>query len=785
MTRSRRSRVRWTLLLIVTLSCSALLSCAGEKWVWPRRDWYPSIAKFFKYIGDSEDASDSKKFEKFIDLFTPAARDEFLGTFGGPEAFRNAVGEQFSVEMPWPGHFRRFALGLGRYLSAVQYDKDGRTAVATTMVSQEAGEYELNHARLYRFNFSYDGDDWKISGFEFVRRDPTISNMQPAYVYSVAAFFVFNAFIIFTWTVDWYRKLFTAYVDILEWILGLRKALLRRIWCPIFTLVMCPLAFFGIVRLFAEFAPRTFNSHVGFLLVLLLVATFMSLAILKEVFDYYHAKAADFALWEMRRDPIAMMLGRARPQFRFDAETYRRVTVFLVLIVMAFGVIGFLPYRKKFRVSVVSQTELVFSVESRVKTAVETTIARLPSFQAQYELASVPAGESYPMIEEVHSQDGVFYRVAFSRRAIGYVPASSVEQIDRTVEFRIEGDYINYLEQLGDVLQLSDPLPEEDPQARILAEAFLHEAMRGIRLADLRGLTRAINDINRSIEFDPVFGDLYMHRAVALAGIGRLLRDDAMHNAFGLSGTAVSNPDKVDVIFYRAHQNLELAERLEVDPALLQAVDTLIEIYRGREVAPVEGLESRHPYALLSQIYTSQDTQSAIEAADALLRIEPDNARALNDRGILRAVDDRTLAEAAFDQVSRVSGGFIEGLTNLATTKLARDRAEGLSELSAIVENEPDFNYRARLVRNFFIINVIAWVVLTLTVIMVLFGTLRLVFKSKMDRVVVRSRWGSFYRLTLLLLLLLFISVRSVVWALPSYGEVGPLVPSLLSVIGR
>ncbi|MCP4898173.1 MAG: hypothetical protein GY906_14465 [bacterium] len=798
----RKWRARVIHILLVVVCAGVLGSCSAQRWVSPRKHWYPSIAKFFKYLEDPANASDTVEFEAFTDLFTDEARDDLLVMFGGPEAFRHAVSEQGSVELPWPGHFRRFALGLGRYLAAVQYDKEGRVATATTMVSREDGDFRIDQARLYRFRFDYDGSKWKISGFKFVRRDPTLANVQPGYVYTVAGFVVFNALallpfllpflfiiikpkVLVSWTFGCYKAVFAVFIAVLEMILGFRKALLRRVWAPFFTLVLCPLVFLGLLRGFTSIAPRIFNSHVGFLLVLLLVASFMSLAILKEVFDFYHAKAAGVAVRDMQRDPRAVILGRRQPHFRFDAETYKRVTVSLVLMVMAFGVIGFLPYRNKFRVSVTSETQLVFSVEGRVETAAATTVSRLPSVQQQYVLAEVGAGESFPMIEEVNSEEGVFYRVAFNRRALGYLPAEAVERIDQTLEFRLEGDYINYLEQLGYVLNVSDPASEVDPEARILANAFLDEATRGIRKADLRSLTRSINDLNRAIEFDPVYGDLYLHRALALAGVGRFLRDDAVCNAFGLAGDAVANPDKVNVLFYRAAQNVDMAERLGTDAGATQAVRTLIGMYRGKRLEAMAVTEGQHPLVLLSQIYEAAEPAAAIEAAEALLRVEPDNARVLNDRGILLAAQNRSVAQTAFDQVTRVSRGLIEGRTNLATCKLAGDRVQGLAELNEIIASESDFTHRARFVRNLFWVNAIAIVVFPLTAALAIVGVFRLARMGIMTKVAHRSAIGAAIRLAFLLVVLLILSFQSVAWTLPSYGEVGPLLPWMLTLIGQ
>jgi len=806
----REKLARLALLLIVATVSVVVWSYATRSRVLPRRDWYPSIAKFFKYVEDGDNAPDQARFDAFSDLFTPEARGNFIANrfeatpFISLHADASTVASVAGAGMPWPGHFRRFVPGLGRFLAAVEFDKDGRSAIATTMVSREHGDLRLDEARLYRFTFEKDGSKWKIAGFEFVRRDPTISNVQPAYVYTVAGFVVFNALallpflfpplfvvfppkVLFRWTLGWYGPIFALYIKALEKILDFRKALLHRIWAPLFTLVICPLAFLGLVGVFTYLAPRTFNSHVGFLMILLLVAAFMSLAILKEVFDYYHAKAAGIALWDRRRDPVGIMLGRRKAHFEFDAATYKRVSVFLVLMVMAAGIAGFLPYRKKFRVSAISETELVFSVESHVETAVETRISRLPSVQDQYQLTTVGAGEIFPMIEEVNSQEGIFYRVAFSRRSIGYVPADAVEQIDRTVTFRLEGNYINYLEELGGVLEVSDPPPEFDPEARTLANAFLDEATRGIRKADLRSLTRAINDINQAIEFDPAYGDLYLHRAVALAGIGRFLRDDTLHNAFGLTGDTVANPDKVNVLFYRARQNLETADRLGVDAAASNAVKALIEIYRGRpsQAMPAEvPQEGRHPYVLLSRIYRASDPIAAIEEAEALLRLEPDNVQAINDRGVLLATQNRTAARTAFDQAARLNEDFIEGRTNLATSKLTSERGEGLRELSGIIDNELDFTHRARLSRNFFRINAIALVFFPLAAIVLIVGIINLARKEKMERAAVRSSRVTSVRLGLLFVMLLILSFQSVEWTLPTYGTVGPLLPPLLALIG-
>jgi len=326
MTTRRNTRAQPVLQVTVAVLTIVVWSYAMNTWVFPSNEGYTSIARFFKYIEDGDNATDQARFDEFSDLFTSQARDDFLAIFGGAEPFRQAVEEQNSAEMPWPGHFRRFVPGLGRFLAAVDFDKDGRSAIATTMVSREHGDLRLDEARLYRFDFEEDGSRLKIAGFEFVRRDPTVSNIQPAYVYTVAGFVVFNVLallpfffpplflvfspkVLFGWTLRWYGPIFALYIKVLEKILDFRKALLRRIWAPLFTLVICPLAFLGLVRVFTYLAPRTFNSHVGFLLILLLVAAFMSLAILKEVFDYYHAKAAGIALWDRRRDQLGVVRG--------------------------------------------------------------------------------------------------------------------------------------------------------------------------------------------------------------------------------------------------------------------------------------------------------------------------------------------------------------------------------------------------------------------------------------------------------------------------------------------
>ena len=252
MTTRQEKRVRLALLLVVTVVSIVVWNYATKELVLPRRDWYPTIAKFFKYLEEGANAPDRSRFDAFSDLFTPQAREDFIANwleatpFDSADADASTVASTAGTGMPWPGHFRRFVPGLGRFLAAVDFDKDSRSAVATTMVSREYGDLRLDEARLYRFTFEEDGSTWKIAGFEFVRRDPTVANVHPAYVYTVAGFVVFNAlallpflfpplFLVFRpkvlvgWTLGWYRPIFAAYIKVLEKILGFRKALLRRI----------------------------------------------------------------------------------------------------------------------------------------------------------------------------------------------------------------------------------------------------------------------------------------------------------------------------------------------------------------------------------------------------------------------------------------------------------------------------------------------------------------------------------------------------------------------------
>jgi uncharacterized membrane protein len=241
-------------------------------------------------------------------------------------------------------------------------------------------------------------------------------------------------------------------------------------------------------------------------------------------------------------------------------------------------------------------------------------------------------------------------------------------------------------------------------------------------------------------------------------------------------------------LFFRAAQNLEMAERLGADAGASNAVKVLIDTYRGRSqeaMQPGDSLEGQHPYVLLSRIYRAADRTAAIEAAEALLRVEPDSVRALNDRGILLAAQNRTAARTAFEQVARLSKGFIEGRTNLATSKLASDQEEGLAELNDIITNEPDLTHRARFVRNFFRINAIAIIVFPIAGVMAIFGVLRLARMGTTTRFAHRSKWGASIRLAFLLVILLILSFQSVVWTLPTYGAVGPLLPSLFALIGR
>ncbi len=759
--------------LVILLFLSLGISGCGGEAFRPATVWYPLIVDFFEYLEEPPAAPGSEQGVAFRRLFTPQGHENFLAFFGGPKAFFRAHSAHHGEKFLWPGHFQTFILGFGKLLAAVEYDKPGRFATATTMVRLKDKDFDLSHARIYRFKFvrSEQSKEWKIDGVEFVRSDPTISNFQPLYIYGV------TAFVIFILIVAYFHQLILAvFVALLNGTLNLGNGWLRRVSLSFFSFVLCPLSFFIFARAFAAVAPRTYNSHVGFLLLLLLVSLFLCLAVLRETGDHYLIKARAGVIKRIQDNPIAFMLG-VGPRMEFNPEDHRKASITLVLLVLAVTVLGFLPYRSKFTVGATSEKELAFVVENQVEVKEESTLYRIPSLQRRYAVGRAAAGDVFSVLEKVNAEEGTFYRITYGRRSLAYLPARHDREIVRKVEFRLEGDYINYLEDQGAVKALPETVPEDDPEARILAEVYRDKGLEALRRGSLQGLTLAINELNRAIAFDPFYGDPYLHRAYALTAIARFLREDALYNAFGLAGETVANPEKVNVLFYRALRNLEVARQLQADGDAVEAVTAQIALYRGRardarsRLAEISG---QHPYALQLRLETEANPQRAVEVAEKLLRLEPDNIRCLSNYGLLQLRQNLALAGATFAQVVRISPAFLDGRLHLAVVRLAEDPGAGKDQLASLIEEESNFSNKARFYLRIHGVHRAYGRFLPLFIGLWIVGFASLLPRKPVLR---HTLAGAAFRTLMMLLMLILISWTTLPHTLPSYGALSEALP--------
>jgi tetratricopeptide (TPR) repeat protein len=785
--------------VVVLLAAAGLSSaCAGGQL---RDVGHTRITDFFHYMEAEHKSQDTAQEERFFALFTQDGRKRFLDRFGGLEAFRVAAAAHRSANFPWPGRFRSFTLAAGgwastgagkvlgvslaRWAAPIRYQADGVNAVATTMSRRMQFDIPVSEARLYRFRFEYVHDAWKIADVQFEGSDPTIANSGSLYSFLVGSFIVYNALALLPgilaprWTAMAYLLLLRVYMTTIMVTLNSFRAFLRT--CSLAQLVSLwlPLLFGAVLWTLAVLFPDTFNSHVGFLLTLLLTAFVLSIALVREVEDHYWVKGQQERQQQMR-DPRAvlfrlLMTGRP-PEARFDAERFQAFAILTVVLALLACFLGFLPYRNKFGVGVVSEKEMAFTVENRLTAQRDAAVYRIPRRSQEYATGAVQGGAVFTAVERAQAQDGVFFSILPppQMKAV-YIPAEDVRQAPSRVSFKAEGEYIRYLEQLGAVQQASATAGASSPQARAIAEAYERQGDEGVRLGTLEGLTRALNDFNRGLAFDPGFAELYVRRAYALTGIGRLLREEDTYNLFGLWGSAVSSPTKANILFVRALENLVQARERGADRSVLKAVECLVATFCGRpsEAAWLrKDLHGNNAYVLEAQLLGESDREKATRLVEELLRADPGHVQYLAYRAQLLRSRDPISALRTWEQARRISPDNVVAQVGAATAEIGEKRASALAELDRVAVEHPALSYRAR-----FLGRCYRWNRALIVVVPILVAFWIRSLNPKILLVLAHTVKGAAFRLSLLLVTLLTIAWMVGASTLPRYGVVSQVLP--------